>query len=609
MNSNRYISRNNGHKSSNELLSSPGYDDNTSNSTLSAASPDSAYTPYNSNDSRQSFASTQSWLDKSDSPNSNKVTIKPRSSTSTASSKFNSHVSNFEAKFTDDHHADHAEPNSTAAKIIMPKIDISSRRELFEREQRQSFNAANEIKRPITLPENTANPISIKERLTHLERYGEECRDTASKTKSNRSSGNFDEARHSYTSSGSESQFVNIEPKAPKIDVQIVPLKERLMTLELSMANETPAYSNKIEQRPIKKVEPKMSVGAAAAAMTATAEPRESIRADQQQKSPNSPASHSVDVRSSLAAARPSQPQSNKRTPATKPTEATSPVVRKPEVLPRRQITPDLVKVTAMAETENDLLQSGDEIDDEADNSVSLSCASPTAIPNLVNLTIKSILVNSIDLNKTSSTLSTSTSALVMGTESSEPNAHSSNNNPNIELQSSHNLNENRATVVECESQCYSKETTEQSTDRCVVDAKAIDANEQRRLDSNEQAKQMPGNELVQAKNERIKCQIVGVLEKNKVKEPTAHGLEPMSIAPQPSTPSPKMANKSPAKSPNKSKNIFDFFKRNFLNESPAIDGMDDGQLNDSLCESEPLATTSVDTVDGCAHDSNDASN
>lgn len=581
MDSSRYISRNNGHK--NELISSPVYDDNTSNSTLSAASPDSAYTPYNSNDSRHSLASTQSWLDKNDSPASNKVTVRPRMS------KINSHVSNFKSKFVD---AEHDEPNSNAPKVIMSKIDISSRRELFEREQKQP----SDIKRPIVLSGQQENAVSIKERLTHLERYGEECRDSNDKSKSNRSSGNFDEARYSYASSGSESQFVNIEPKTPKIDVQIVPLKERLMTLELSMGNETPSYNNKIEQRPAKRAEPKLNM--------AVTEPRKSIRSiDEQQQSMHK--SKHADDRSSLAS---HPPQSKNRTPPTKLTESSNQVARKPEVLPRRQITPDLVKVTALAETEDDLLQLPEEIDDEADNSVSVSSASSKAIiPNLVNLTIKSILVNSIELNKASSTLSTSTLPLVVGTtstECNERNEHSSSkNNPN----GNHKLNETQQPVVV---ELQSKQCTDQNCSAMAIDT----------IDSNGQAKS--GNESVQGKNERIKCQIVGVLEKNKVKEPiSALGSEtminisnvllPTSTPSTPSTPSPKMANKSPAKSPNKTKNIFDFFKRNFLNESTTeqnVQTMDDGQLNVSLCESESL-TASVDTVDGSAHNSNDASN
>lgn len=597
---NRYISRNNGHKS--ELLLSPGYDDNASNSTLSAASPDSAYAPYNSNESHHSLASNQSWPDKSDSPASTKITIKPRSSP-----RINLHVANFETKYTDHENGDHAdEHGSSAAKIVMPKIDISSRRELFEREQRQSTNQINEVKRPIELPQNTENSVSIRERLTHLERCGEENRDSNGKTtKSNRSSGNFDDTRHSFTSTGSDSQFVNIEPRQPKIDVQIVPLKERLMTLELSMANETPAYNNRVEQRPAKRAEVKPA-GPANPTQTGV----------EQTKSPSKSSRPAADDLRSSHVTQPSQRPShlpiNARSPIapkpTKPEQSTPAAVRKPEVLPRRQITPDLVRVTPMAETEDDLLQSQDEIDDDADNSVSVSSASSKAIiPNLVNLTIKSILVNSIDLSKASSILSTSTSSLVMGTKSNLANVHSSsNNNPSVD-QCDHMLHEQRQTVAECAAlmQCTEPKTTDQCAQRTAYGAQTIDA-----IVSSGQA---AGNEAAQAKNERIKCQIVGVLEKNKVKEPTAHASDARPKLLIPSTPSPKMANKSPTRSPNKPKNIFDFFKRNFLNEPPiALDAAetDADQSNVSLGECEPL-TASVDTVDGFApaHESNDAKN
>ncbi|XP_055320550.1 uncharacterized protein LOC129577468 isoform X2 [Sitodiplosis mosellana] len=403
---NRFIDGNSNHKESyrRDSESSPGFDDNTSNSTLSAASPDPAYSSsYNSNGSRIqtttltsnfSRASVESWAEKHHAPpSSNHLKPKPR-----LTPKIEGHLASYETKLNDSH-ADQDERNANvnADKIDLPKIDISSRRELFEKEQRAQFNRSIDTKKPIVLTENAQAPASIKERLSHLEKRNDEPKDVMP-TKPNRYSGDFSGVRERF-SHGENGQFVTIEPKAPKIDVPVVPLKERLMNLESSMVvtSETPTSNGKLEHRTKKMVEPK------AIAFNKPEENNLKVIDNNNESTTSSPihvdeASHhlkddedsginSDDLQSSLASQQ-SQPQqvveevvirtktvtavmsSPPLSPRSEKPNEPVPAARKPEVMPRRQITPDLVKITSNLNLEDDLLQSQDEIDDEADNSV-----------------------------------------------------------------------------------------------------------------------------------------------------------------------------------------------------------------------------------------------
>ncbi|XP_031621786.1 myb-like protein X isoform X3 [Contarinia nasturtii] len=396
---NRFIDGNSNHRESyrRDSESSPGFDDNTSNSTLSAASPDPVYSSsYNSNGSRTqittltsnfSRVSVESWAEKHHAPpSSNHLKPKPR-----LTPKIEGHLASYETKFNDSN-ADQDERNANvnADKIDLPKIDISSRRELFEKEQKAQFNRSNDTKKsPILLTENAEAPASIKERLSHLEKRNDEPKEMTP-TKPNRYSGDFSGVRERFlhTENG---QFVTIEPKAPKIDVPVVPLKERLMSLESSMVNETPTSNGKLEHRTKKMAEPKsitLNKVADESNLKVIDNNNESttsspIHVDESHhmKDDEDSGINSDDLQSSLASQQ-SQPQQmadecvviNRNVAMAvprneKPNEPV-PAARKPEVMPRRQITPDLVKITTNSNIEDDLLQSQDEIDDEADNSV-----------------------------------------------------------------------------------------------------------------------------------------------------------------------------------------------------------------------------------------------
>lgn len=612
-NKSHYIDDNSNHEKDfgRESISSPGFDDNTSNSTLSAASPDPAYSSYNSNDSRHRNASVQSWAEKHhSSPSSNQLKPKPR-----LTAKIEGHLTNYETKLNNGQD----ERNANTEKMHLPKIDISLRRELFEKEQKSQFNRTHETKKPINLTEITETPVSIKERLSHLEKRNDETKDVAVKNKLNRLSGDFNGVRDRFANGEIENQFVNVEPKSPKIDVPLVPLKECLLTLESSMITEISPANNQFEQRMKKMNDPKSIGGQDEESSDEIFDVKivnKDINQQKQQqqneeklKEDEDSGINSVDLQSSLASQQSQLQPINNNEFANKINEQTIksnepiPVARKPEVLPRRQITPDLVKITSNLNIEDDLLQSQDEIDDEADNSVSLTNANTIAIAkNLVNLTIKSVLVDSIDMNKVSSPISTSISCntLVMENKSTETAVISDhtaskhnendqivdNNNidssvtvnvdqiltdiPNeIELNNGKNENISAQKTINQTITMHSAEQSIQMSENKSTKVHGID-DEHKQIQTK--------HESIENKNERIKCQIVGVLEKHKISalplpNNNFNELKLNASAFDPSLSPSKTSNKSPCKSPSKSKNIFDFIKRNLLNESmPAAD-------------------------------------
>lgn len=613
---NRFIDNNSNPDESyrRDSISSPGFDDNTSNSTLSAASPDPAYnSSFNSSRIQTStltsnFNRVESWAEKHHSP-ANNLKPKPR-----LTPKIEGHLANYETKIEQDER----NANVTADKINLPKIDISSRRELFEKEQAAQSNRSHEatVKKPIVLVENEST-ASIKERLSNLGKCNEEIKETTP-NKPNRMSGDFSGARDRFVNNENE-QFVVIEPKAPKIDVPVVPLKERLMNLESSMETTTTTTGSSIEA-PITKHENrarKMS------------EPKLSglnvHGSDDNDQHDEDSGINSDDLQSSLASQQSqSSPElmMHQKQPSILKHNEPVPAARKPEVLPRRQITPDLVKTTSNLTIGDDLLQTNDDsIDDDADNSVSLSIVSPTALTlNIVNLTIKSVLVDSSDMIKSTastplalatinspSSISTSSTTLVMdsiqnASHTIDDDSNHNNVDSNQKLEPNHNLthvdsvepvltNNSGNAIVEWNDvkmavpKSISTTASILSNNRNIESHKTTVQSMQSINESMETitVKTVLGNdehncvemvksaaESIQSKNERIKCQIVGVLEKNKINisneskspTPSCSPISDLSLSPS----------KSPNKSPSKTKNIFDFIKRNILNESANVE-------------------------------------
>lgn len=634
---NRYIDNNSNHDEnySRESISSPGFDDNTSNSTLSAASPDPAYgSSYNSNRSQRistttltsnfsRVSSVESWAERHHSPSAATApNLKPKPR---LTPKIEGHL----AKLSSDVNGDQDERN---ANIEIPKVNISSRRELFEKEQKAQFNRSIEVKKPIVLSDGTEKTASIKERLSHLEkRDGDDAavkEVAATNNKSNRVSGDFSSARERFVNS---EQFVNVEVKPPKIDVPVVPLKERLLTLESSKPSEILPNNSQLDNRTKKMNEPKMidlnEFDERMKLNTADNDIQEEnlvivSHKHQQQKEDNDSGINSDDLQSSLASQQSQTHQINDDeqplNDSASPTKQHAGTVgRKPEVLPRRQITPDLVKTITpkVNNIEDDLLQSQDEIDDEADNSVSPSkINSPVLTKNIVNLTIKSILVDSNDICKASNTITTTTSTLSTSSSSStlvmdnknsiehtgtvvdEPDAKSieiehnvdnnnrkiirDNCNPNVDVEQKSltsepsivdlvqvsSFTQNIEKIEINESKPPVNVSVEQKSAKIATSELKLPLNTNFNTDLDEP--QSP-RESIQSKNERIKCQIVGVLEKNKLQTADTNDCKQSPTLDLPHAISTSSSSSSsPAKSPSKTKNIFDYIKRNLLNET-----------------------------------------
>lgn len=629
---NRFIDNNSNPDESfrRDSISSPGFDDNTSNSTLSAASLDPAYSSsFNSSRNQTStlssnFNRVESWAEKHHSP-ANNVKPKPR-----LTPKIEGHLANYETKIEQDER----NVNVTVDKIDLPKIDISSRRELFEKEQAAQLNRSHEtiVKKPIVLVENEST-ASIKERLSNLGKRNEENKETTP-NKSNRMSGDFSGARDRFVNNENE-QFFVIEPKAPKIDVPVVPLKERLMNLESSMeitistststtitGSSIDAPITKLENRARKMSEPKL-IGLNVHG------------SDDNDQHDEDSGINSDDLQSSLASQQ-SQPSpelmmNNQQQQSILKHNEPVPAARKPEVLPRRQITPDLVKITSNLTIDDDLLQANDSIDDDADNSVSLQTISPTALTlNIVNLTIKSVLVDSSDMIKSTaspphalatinspSSISTSTTLVMDSIQNASHtvdsdsdsmtkinrNDHNNVVDSNQKLEQNHNVTHvdsveplltnysgnaivesndvkmavsksisTTASILSNNRNIESHETTVQSTQSIneskeTITVKTVLGNEE--PNSVETVK--PATESTQSKNERIKCQIVGVLEKNKIKN-VSNESKSTTPSNSPNLDLSLSPSQSPNKSPCKTKHIFDFIKRNILNESANVE-------------------------------------
>lgn len=670
--------------------SSPGFDDNTSNSTLSAASPDPAdsslYTltsttmttlngsqriPTTTLTSNFSRVSVESWAAKqaaataaaaattnTPSTNHQQHPLKPKPR---LTPKIEGHLASYERDDERNANLMMANSNNKSDKIDLPKIDISSRRELFEKEQlqqQQQQNAGQQKKISLTGDAEAPAPASIKERLSHLEkRHDEHEIKSTAPPKPNRYSGDFSGVRERFSTEQQHQQqngqFVTIEPKAPKIDVPVVPLKERLMSLETAMVQAempppTVAPSKKTINEPSKSTIINNNNNTDE---SVTSSPLHPDDAQSHLKDDEDSGINSDDLQSSLASQQSQSPLAQigtsdeiKQTPSVEPV----PAARKPEVAPRRQITPDLVKITASTaaltiEDDLHLLQSTDDIDDEADDSVSASIAnsSPEQSPsstcivakttkNFVNLTIKNVLVDSHDILKAStsscsSALSSSphsashSMSVVENNQCSGPTTVKLVHNKQHDhiVDTSNNSIDTTTTTTTTNSTCktdVAKNNHQQSlttTVDVVVEPPILTESPKKsntipiyqnisaRTQSNTQSMVVPlklnnskinvesssnqgddvdgeakrkqqQQESIQLKNERIKCQIVGVLEKNKIESVAIKNSQGNQSLSAPNTPkSPKSSPILPHKSsPSKTKTIFDFIKRNLLNES-----------------------------------------
>lgn len=231
----------NGNGGSRDYISSPGYD--TSSSTAPASSPDpceyegsiQAYKSRamsiqsmhrNNIGSKTSSASSfyaSSSKDSTPERNERLAVPPPPPPKRPSMTKIENRLLNFEIKGSSQE-----ERTESSPKKDLPKVDILKRRELFEKETSPSVEKATN-----RLSSDLSQAISIRERMSNLEKR-DEVRDASIK-KLNRLSGEeFGSVKDRLTNIEREPQIVMLTEK-PTIDVPIVALKDRLSSLHANV--------------------------------------------------------------------------------------------------------------------------------------------------------------------------------------------------------------------------------------------------------------------------------------------------------------------------------------------------------------------------------------
>lgn len=333
--------------------------------------------------------------------------FKPKIRSST--SKIEGRLVNYESKVSDSGISsdDRTNNNGDVDKKDLPKIDILKRRELFENASQNETNKSTDGKTN-KIPEELSSTISIKQRLSNLEKREEPVKE-ASNTKMKRISGDFTVRDRLSNIEKPVASSAN-EEKVQKVDVPVVPLKERMVTLQSSVpANETDNVKNvnKMDTKPEPKpIERNMSKDKIALSVTENAETLVSMvtvntMSSAVLKKNDVPIEEMCNISIND---EPMLPTSNTDSFNGEKVKTKPLPMKKPEVLPRRQITPDLVKVQPKVEesTVDNLIDlQADQIDDDQDDSVSSNKSNSTVIEvaNLTedtNLSDHSGLVNKI---------------------------------------------------------------------------------------------------------------------------------------------------------------------------------------------------------------------
>lgn len=624
--SHQYIDDNSNHEENFNRLS-------TSNSTVSSSSPDQLlYNSYNANVSQITTTSVSNNHNRMSSVsttsvrNSSPPKIKPKPRLSTVNYETNR---KFESNFQDIRNA-----NVHAEKSDVPKIDISSRRELFEKEAMSQIMRPPDLeKKPISLAGEAKPIVSIKERLSHLEKR-EDIKEATVKTL-NRISGDFNSVRISVNNGHTV--------KSTKIDVPVVPLKERLLTLQSSIST---SDDSKFEDRARKMCEPKgMQINVehkntreGHASNCVKEENAQIVNALGISQNGNTNSRAHKDEANLRVSSQTTNHQliekfSNVSITTTENTITVNefheenvivkalepiPATRKPEVLPRRQITPDLIKIEPNVDTDtllqskNEQLDADGDDDDDADDSVSLQQSDTVLNKHFLNLTIKSLLVDSNDICKASSLVTENFGENISIANDQQLSiddtdqkhvvnqCNINNNNSNcklsVEVESkSTNISDNTINLGHSQSNCtqnvaknihsndsaptitepkthpiYENVILTRSPPPNTLNLDLLEVKQLAKFDDDATSEILPPIESAECKNERLKCQIVGVLEKNRISSNSSieTPIKTNYLTIQ-SSQSPPNSPKSP-KSPNKTKNIFDFIKRNLLNESTA---------------------------------------
>lgn len=604
-----------------DYVSSPGYDTSSSNAPTSSPDPceytyEGAIQDYKSRVLRASsgtFTSVSSTVTSVATATVTATTAAPIKALKSPGSEIEQRLNAFTNNAATSNGTANGNGENGIDKKNLPKIDINKRREMFEKEAaatavtvRKSFDA------PATkaIAEVTTK-ISIKDRVSSLENR-EEVKDAAVK-KLNRLSGEFNRVKDRL--SNIESPIVNsvaIEDKPPKIDVPVVPLKDRLFSLQSAAFEEKPreppkkidllgdqrrvnSYANDNGNNNHDAGQQKVNGNG----LNAKSEP--SFEEPIFQPSPmkkDEPLKffdellvddsdlQTMDAYHQLEIIQEERDEQQLQQQYHMPVAA-----KKPEVMPRttRTITPDpqpqptivdqLVNVSLDDHNAPDAIDSDlndDELDLE-DDSVSVthvlninhnnnnndSVDHDLDVNDVNNLVIsenhKEMVVVATDDNNT--IVNESNDQNIVDSSSSSINVllthQESTPEPlTISLSNTNSIisnNNNQANGVVTNVDTLIIEQTNDKPSMATIDS------QEKRVDA----------EPAMSKNQRIKCQIVGVLEKNR------KSIDLISSAPIVQsilqTINPSASNTAPPKSPkspSKAKNIFDFIKRNLLNEA-----------------------------------------
>lgn len=640
-----------------DYISSPGYDTSSSNAPTSSPDPceytyEGAIQDYKSRVLRASSSGTFNGTHnhtvtttplKSEQPTRAPTKLpKPKLPAADIEYRLNAFEANASAAIGNDR-------IETIDKKSLPKIDIVKRREMFEKEAAAAaatpdagVSTPNIIRKTIELS-NVNATISIRDRVSSLENR-EDVKDAAVK-KLNRLSGEFNRVKDRL--SNIESPIVNsvaIEDKPIKFDVPVVPLKDRLYSLQsaafddknrdgatkkLNISIEQKIVSNQIDQLNgngnentknydesivYNVITEQSFIESKSNGIYATNELLLDLSDINDDDDDDNNDSH-ADCYIQLEAI-----QEEREEQYNVPANQMPILAKKPEVMPRtRNITPDpppkVAIITEYLTTDYDQEQqqqqqqqmpdeiASDDVNDDGDVDDDSVSVQSTALPLTIQLLKNDTTINNSHLENNSNIDCSNHVVMVNNSNMIENENNCVDNNPQNSLLTIQSTNSSQNSILDSNHNLELDNMRETVDDKLVkvcepsngavvsaIDQNStINRNQNDKINKDEFDKQN-GSESSISKNERIKCQIVGVLEKHKKpidshlaenQEPTQYlpsgkPLSPTLLVPMsPNTPRSPKSPKSP-KSPSKTKNIFDFIKRNLLNDATA-DATDNG--------------------------------
>lgn len=633
-----------------EYVSSPGYD---TSSTHPPSSPDlceytyeGAIQDYKSRVSRAQKCNFYSDNYPKDSNHESNGQA-PRKQTS---AEIENRLSNFEAKTSND-----AEKSENLIKKNLPKVDIARRRELFEKDK-VTLEKQDTEKAINNLVNDFSQSMSIKERLMNLESRNDT--QESSNTKVDCLNTEFGSVKDRLLDIENASIHQNVQPeKHTPIDVAITSLKDRLSHLHEivpSNASENVTTNNLVTSNEVKCDDDQATKinnenmnnnnnSQEAESMEETVADVEESKISEEVK-----ATENVElVEQPTPVPDVIQEQPNRLLSTIN--EAIHLVEDQPENIVKRDasvsspnlfdnhvlddIVVDNQVIDDVDDTSNTNLKSYMVMDSTSDNIVhnSLTDDTTTTTGNQVlttagetlcissNATISDCcrqqsinddILNKVDVmclrspideSKTLNELEIELNSNVLVVETVElvlPSNGEVKSNFTEENQNSCPLKLETSTT----DSVHKNSTTEMKSSDTFIPSESIESSDSSFVHPNRSF------ESSESKNNRIKCQIVGVLEKHKCPTDTSPSRSDLTLNTTltvDSLPSPDQPLQSPSKSPYKSKTIFDFIKRNLLNDPlpvakddevhstfyvPLIDGNEsEKKPTNSRCDSETV--------------------